>query len=684
MFFNLVRKSSQRNRRENGLFYASLIISIIAFYIVLSLESQDVMIFLRTMESDAVNRLLALIPVLYGISLFILFFLSYFAGKYQMGRRSHELGMYLMMGIGRRRLFVLLAAEEVWSSLISLAIGMPIAVFISEMVSLITARIVGLGIIGHHFSFSFKAFFWTVIGYCLVRAMVLLILSGQIVVKDIVELLSESQEKKKRKINQRLAAVLFLSGILLLTAAFVMSITGYGWSSLKYMIRSAILGIMGVFLIFHGMNAIFDLFIKRKSGKSGLSVFNYRQLQEAVLLQPNRLAVSCLLLLFAIGMAGYGVSMAFFQYNESPHVLDYTFEGEGEEIQSVLAEAPFDGYFDQVFQLKESLIYTTDIGGTHTYSAERLNDAIDRLPDSEDKDILENNFYRGDIPYLVSLSSYNKILEIAGKAPIVLDENETALYVNTEYHSGTRRQLLQQLLGENVSIEMDGENYKVLPQLYGESLVTDRAISIMYAWILPDDRFDVLSDENNGSYWNAVLKPELIEEKGLMQAMNEVNTALKQTSLEYESYLKSIGRSLFYKVAASYTAVYLAVIFLLVANTGIGVQFLMLQRKNGKRYRILLSLGCSVRDLCRSAGKQVTWYFMMPIVVAVICSFFVGWALLSGASASLVSGKILELLSMTGPVLMVLLVVEWMYMRVVRKMTNKSIEAMIERHREDD
>ena len=74
MFFNLVRKSSQRNRKENGLFYISLIISIIAFYIVLSLESQDVMIFLKKMESDAVGKLLALIPVLYGVSLFILFF----------------------------------------------------------------------------------------------------------------------------------------------------------------------------------------------------------------------------------------------------------------------------------------------------------------------------------------------------------------------------------------------------------------------------------------------------------------------------------------------------------------------------------------------------------------------------------------------------------------------------------
>src|SRR5699024_7554823 len=98
MFFELIRRNSRRNRRENGLFFASLLISIIAFYIVLSLSQQDVMQFLRQMESDAVNRLLAMIPLFYGMTLVILFFLIYFASKFQLERRRHEFGMYLMLG----------------------------------------------------------------------------------------------------------------------------------------------------------------------------------------------------------------------------------------------------------------------------------------------------------------------------------------------------------------------------------------------------------------------------------------------------------------------------------------------------------------------------------------------------------------------------------------------------------
>ena len=77
MFFNLITRNSRRSRKENGMFFATLLIAIIAFYIILSLSRQDVMLFLQEMESDAVNRLLGMIPVFYVMTLIILFFLCY-------------------------------------------------------------------------------------------------------------------------------------------------------------------------------------------------------------------------------------------------------------------------------------------------------------------------------------------------------------------------------------------------------------------------------------------------------------------------------------------------------------------------------------------------------------------------------------------------------------------------------
>lgn len=164
MFSELVKRNSRRSRRENGLFFASLLISIIAFYIILSLSHQDVMVFLQRMESNAVNRLLTLVPVLYGLTLFILFFLVYYANRFHLARRRHEFGVYLMLGMQRRKLFGMLLAEDLRSSLIALAIGLPAAVLISEVISLVTARLVGLGIVGHRFALSLSAICWTAAG----------------------------------------------------------------------------------------------------------------------------------------------------------------------------------------------------------------------------------------------------------------------------------------------------------------------------------------------------------------------------------------------------------------------------------------------------------------------------------------------------------------------------------------
>ena len=144
MFFELITRNSRRSRKENGLFFTTLLVSVIAFYIILSLSHQDVMLFLKTMESDAVNRLLTMIPVFYVMTLVVLFFLVYFASKFQLERRRHEFGMYLMMGMTRNRLFVLLLAEDIRSSAIALLTGLPAGVLLSELISLVTARLVGL------------------------------------------------------------------------------------------------------------------------------------------------------------------------------------------------------------------------------------------------------------------------------------------------------------------------------------------------------------------------------------------------------------------------------------------------------------------------------------------------------------------------------------------------------------
>ena len=125
MFSELIRRNSKRNRQENTLYFVTMILTVAAFYIILALDHQDVMIFLKEMERDAVNKLLMLIPILYVVSLCLLYFLVYFTDKYQMERRSHEFGTYVMLGMKKRSLFQMLFLEDLRNIVYALVIGIP-------------------------------------------------------------------------------------------------------------------------------------------------------------------------------------------------------------------------------------------------------------------------------------------------------------------------------------------------------------------------------------------------------------------------------------------------------------------------------------------------------------------------------------------------------------------------------
>lgn len=678
MFFDLVKKNSKRNIKENSIFFASLVVSIIAFYIILSLENQDVIIFLKEMESDAVNKLLLLTPVLYTVSLFILFFLVYFAGKYQLERRSHELGMYLMLGMRRRRLFLMLTAEEIYNSIVSLAIGIPIAIFISEMISMITARVVGLGIIGHKFSFSTSSILWTIVGYFLIRLVVLLILSRNISKKEINKLISQSQEKKQKVHNKFFTIIKLLIGIILLAIAYGLAIAGYSWIYVKNMGITVILGICGTFLLFHGIGILFEIILKNRKNKNGLDVFTFRQLQENVFSKSSSLAISSILVLIALCCFGYGVSVNFNSSSKNQHLLDYTFTGEEQDIEKELNKLQIKDYVNEIFNIRIGYLDSES-----RFSTEKLIESVEKENDSEDKDILLNNLQYFTSPHLISLSGYNNILKLSGEEPIELGDNQAALYNGLEFSFGNSSDILNNVLEKKINIEIENKEYELVDTLYQENIVTDRSINISYGLIVSDELFDNLTGGESSSYWNTTLKDDIVRDKGLMQAIRYVNKLLDETDLEYESYLQNIGRQLFYTVAASYTTIYLAVIFLIIANTVIGVQFLMQQQNTARRYQTIIRIGCNYKNLCKSARTQIKWYFSIPILVAAVGSIFGIRALFSGISTSDMKNQMGELIIIAVPVIIILCVIEFSYMISVMRMSDKQIYSLMDIKRED-
>ena len=651
------------------------------------------MYFLREMESDAVNRLIAMIPLFYGMTLVILFFLIYFASKFQLERRRHEFGMFLMLGMRRSKLFALLFAEDFRGSIIALSIGLPTAILLSELISLVTARWVGLGIIGHHFSLSIHAVIMTAAGFLVIKLAAFLILSAKISRQEIGSLLAEKPEENKKQLPAWVYAFSFLVGVLCLGTAYYLAIKGISWQQMKLMALTILLGFAGTMFLFYGLRIVFTFIIKSGKRDLRLHVFNIRQLQENVIRQSDTMAVSSLLIMAALCCFGAGIAIAHFYGQSEVHVLDYTFtpqytdeeeerEAGVEQIIDTLKQYQLDDEFSRLIEIKTGYIRTTQ-EIEKAYLLDSVLNQLSDLPESDARNSLLNNLGQMTYPHLISLTGYNELLDAAGLPTLELSENEAAVYMDREVTSDAQWQIMNGILEKRPKTQLDGQPLYLTGKVQTTSLVTDRSLTLSFALILPDEVFHYYTQNRYDIYVDGILNSEVSEDASLMTAISDMNERLNETGLNYESYLQNMGRQLFYVVAASYITLYLAIIFLIVANTIIGVQFLMNQQKTNRRYKTLIKLGAAYETICQSAKKQINWYFGIPVLIAAVSSIFGVRALFTGILSGRTQGTVSELMMVSAAIIFVLCVVEYIYMAAVKHSSNRYLLTLMIPEREE-
>ena len=578
---------------------------------------------MKTLESDAIRKLLVLIPIVYAISLFFVFFLVFFAIKYQLQRRSHEFGLYQTLGMKRRRIFSMLMGETIWNSLIALLIGIPVALFLTELISLATANIVGLGIIGHHFRVSWMGLIGTIGGFFGVQLIAMFLLSFIMSRKEPIDLLRDETEGSQLLGSKKSGWIHLILGMILLLIAYAMGL--YLLKTLYYLYYLVIIGILvtgiaGTLLLFRGIATFIGYRVRKNDLKStGLKTFTGRQLQENVLHQSAFLAIGSLLILLAVICLAYGVSTIVSDNNNATRTVDISLKGEQQEIERVLRSDEIAPYIYAYYPMKLNTMDLEFVEDDQGYSWGTLIEAIEDLPYSSSKENLLD-ILPGYSPYLVPLSSYNALLASMDQPEISLKPGELAFY-NSDIFSQFRGDL-EKALETNPVIELDGQTYSLVTEIQTGNLVADRFISIIFGLVVPDDLYTELVSDQEPFCWNVALHPDFIEDQGLMQALMQVGGLLDTTNLTYESFLSGIGRQLFYVVAGSYVTLYLGLLFLIIANTVLGLKFLMQQRSTRHRYETLLVLGAKKEALYSSARTQVWIYFALVISVAIVNSIF--------------------------------------------------------------
>lgn len=438
MLSKLIVRNSKKIRKDNSLFFIATVIAVIAFYIILSLSNQDIIKFLSKMESNAVNRLLSMIPIFYGFTLIILLFLVYFSTGLQMERRKYEFGVYLVLGMKRSKLFKILLLEDLRNSFISLSIGLPIAIFLSELISLIILKLVGVGIIGHRFFVSFSGICFTILGFLAIKIIVFIILSRKIVKNEIGELLFNKPVATKMQSNKFYHYLSIVFGTILIGISYYLGISGMSWKSILNMLITVTFGFLGTLLLFFGMRICIEFFIKKGYGGK-LSIYNFRQIQEVVIYRTNLLAM-CSILIFS-GLCFFGTGLAISTAgSELEYMSDYTFKldvGGTDKVKDVLKEKNLDTLFTNLFEVKIGRI-NDKIKNSKNYKDFEMGEIIKEIENTEkslSRDNILKIFKNQKYPFLIP-QNQGKLLEaflLSDSGFVSKDELSLILWGTTEF-----------------------------------------------------------------------------------------------------------------------------------------------------------------------------------------------------------------------------------------------------------
>jgi len=166
----------------------------------------------------------------------------------------------------------------------------------------------------------------------------------------------------------------------------------------------------------------------------------------------------------------------------------------------------------------------------------------------------------------------HRLLSVAGKLTIELAEGEAAVYMDNEFVSPAKLEMLNQILALNPEVQIAG---KLPPHRYVQSTDLWQTVPLHYPlhWLCRMLILNVLPKWLRYLFKCCLKSGASCRQKSL-NAISETNEKLDAAGLLYESYLQNMGRQLFYIAAASYITIYLAVVFLIIAILSLVFNFL--------------------------------------------------------------------------------------------------------------
>ncbi|HAT4255083.1 TPA: ABC transporter permease [Clostridium perfringens] len=625
MYFKIALNNVRKSFKDYSIYFLTLTLGVCIFYAFNSIGDQKAFLELGKRQAEYIKVLQGLIS---GISVFIscvLGGLILYANNFLVKKRKKELGIYMTLGMGKNKISKILTYETALVGIISLVVGLGVGIIVSQGISAFASKLFEVSLSNYKFLLSTDAILKTVLYFGIIFILVMIFNTFVISKYKLIDMLTAAKKNEDIKIkNPILTAIIFFISLGLLGVAYKLVIkVGLNPTDRMFLV-SIVLGILGTLLLFFSL-AGFVLYVLQRNKNvylKGLNIFVLRQMNSKINTNFLSMTVICLMLFLTISTLATGLSFK----NALEKGLENT--------------TPFDAsatyYIDEDNKIKTAEESIRELGfkfnpedkivSYNEYKLEKTNleSLLNKNAEGKNKkEIVEAMTYKGT--NAISISSYNDIRALSGEKSVSLANNEVLISSNL----GEVENTLKNILKNNEKIEIDGKEYKIANNaLIGEGKVIKEAFEStgmtnnFFTLIVPDNIVSNLKPIANKI--NINFPKNSNEEERVQKLFNEYRDGVVDSS-KY-GFVNGYTKARIYEDNNGMTnivlfiGIYLGVIFLISSTAVLALQQLSEASDSIDRYKSLRRIGVSQKMINKSIFTQVSIYFGLPLIVALVHS----------------------------------------------------------------
>lgn len=633
MLFKLSIKNIQKSIKDYAIYFLTLVLGVAIFYVFNSIESQTVMMKVSSNTLEIINLMNQLLSSVSVFISFILGFLIIYASRFLIKRRNKEFGIYLTLGMSKRKISLILFFETLIIGILSLGVGLLIGFFLSELMSLLVANLFEADMTNFRFIFSSSAALKCLIYFGIMYLIVMIFNTISVSKCKLIDLINSSKKTEKIKLkNPILCVIIFIIACVMLIYSYYFVTSDSKLSGdVTSLYIPIVLGALSTFLIFWSLSGLILKIVMNMKGLyyKGLNSFTLRQVSSKINTTVFSSTIICLMLFITICFLSSCLS------------IKNSLTGNIDELSKVDVEIIKDRNvtddFIKDYELNDEIIADTKIDILETLKNNNidknnfkdmlivyyyktnltLQDTLgDAYEEVKEKFPLMNFFVKENI---MSISDYNKVAKLYGNKAYTLKENE--YIVIADYNSMI--DIRNKALNKNSKVTV---NDNVLTPKYSECKYGFVDVGAQHLnsgiIVVPDNvvNENMPKKEILLANYNANTK---VEKQKINSLINNLENTYNKTNLvSYNTKIDMLESSIGLGALVTFIGLYLGIIFLISSAAILALKELSESTDNKERYKMIRKLGADEKMINKALFNQIFIFFMIPLSLAIVHSIF--------------------------------------------------------------